>query len=149
MGAIRLSDNALSIRAVCAMHPRSSDIISMTACDLTVKSFFRHTSIQEEDRKMRNVIYSHRPKRVKYSRSSAYIGTHPRPQMLIQGIFSVSLAVLWSVVGVSCANDKCSCTKPAIRKEWRKLSTHARAEWIRAVNVRMPNFPHTCCHARA
>ncbi|KAH9952948.1 Di-copper centre-containing protein [Russula dissimulans] len=61
--------------------------------------------------------------------------------MLIQGIFSVALAVLWSAVGVSCSNDKCSCTNPAIRKEWRKLTTDQRAEWIRAVNC-LSDLPH-------
>ncbi|KAH9954003.1 Di-copper centre-containing protein [Russula dissimulans] len=61
--------------------------------------------------------------------------------MLIQGIFSVALAVLWSAVGVSCSIDGYSCTKPVIRKEWRKLTTDQRAEWIRAVNC-LSDLPH-------
>lgn len=27
------------------------------------------------------------------------------------------------------------CTEPAVRKEWRKLSTAEKADWIQAVNV--------------
>ena len=51
--------------------------------------------------------------------------------------FSVALVVLWSAVGVYCSYDPYCCTKPAVRKEWRAFSIKEKAEWIRAVNVRM------------
>jgi hypothetical protein len=50
---------------------------------------------------------------------------------------SVALAFLWSALGVSCSYDKGPCTKPAVRREWRAFSTEEKAEWIRAVNVRI------------
>jgi hypothetical protein len=56
-------------------------------------------------------------------------------------ILSVTLAVLWSAVGVSCSYDPRSCTNPAVRKEWRAFGTKEKAEWIRAVNVRIDSTP--------
>ena len=60
-----------------------------------------------------------------------------RPVMLVRKILSSALAILWSAIGVSCSYDPCLCTKPAVRKEWRALSTEEKVEWIRAVNVHM------------
>jgi hypothetical protein len=57
--------------------------------------------------------------------------------MFAHKILSVALAISRSVVGVSCSYDPCPCTKPVIRREWRAFSTKEKAEWIRAVNVRM------------
>jgi hypothetical protein len=58
--------------------------------------------------------------------------------MLVLRPFSIALAILGSTIGVSCSSEhKYSCDKPAVRKEWRKLSAYEKAEWIRAVNVRM------------
>ncbi len=59
--------------------------------------------------------------------------------MSVRKTLSVALAILWSVVGVSCSYDPepYLCTKPSIRREWRAFSTQEKAEWIRAVNVRM------------
>ena len=50
---------------------------------------------------------------------------------------SVALVIIWSAVGVSCSYGKGSCTKPVVRKEWRAFRAEEKAEWIRAVNVRM------------
>jgi tyrosinase len=57
--------------------------------------------------------------------------------MHIHRTLSVALVIIWSTVGVSCSYGKGPCTKPAVRKEWRAFSTKEKAEWIRAVNVRM------------
>ena len=38
--------------------------------------------------------------------------------------------------------DPCSCTKPAVRREWRAFSTEEKAEWIRAVNVSINSRPY-------
>jgi hypothetical protein len=58
--------------------------------------------------------------------------------MFVLRLFSIALAILGSTVGVSGSSEtRYSCDKPAVRKEWRKLSTDEKAEWIRAVNVRM------------
>ena len=32
------------------------------------------------------------------------------------------------------------CESPNVRREWRALSPHERAEWIEAVNVLFPPF---------
>ena len=50
---------------------------------------------------------------------------------------SVALAIIWSAVSVSCSYGKGSCTRPVVRKEWRAFCAEEKAEWIRAVNVRM------------
>jgi hypothetical protein len=50
---------------------------------------------------------------------------------------SVALAILWSTVCVFCPYDPSPCTKPAVRREWRAFSTEEKAEWIRAINVRI------------
>jgi hypothetical protein len=60
--------------------------------------------------------------------------------MQVAGILSIALVFVWSVVGVSCSYGPGPCTKPAVRKEWRAFSTCEKAEWIRAVNVRMSTF---------
>ena len=57
--------------------------------------------------------------------------------MYFYKLLSVSLAILRSALAVSCSFEKCPCTKPAIRREWRALTTEEKADWIRAVNVRI------------
>lgn len=66
--------------------------------------------------------------------------------MLTQKIFSVALAIIWSAVGVSCSYPKGTCTKPVVRREWRTFCAQEKAEWIRAVNVRLGYSPHIGCH---
>lgn len=56
--------------------------------------------------------------------------------MLVLKVFSVSLAILCSVVGAPSTLEKKACIKPTVRKEWRALNTQEKTEWIRAVNVR-------------
>jgi len=56
--------------------------------------------------------------------------------MLAFTVFFALLAILSPVVIASPAYEKKPCTKPAVRKEWRTLSTPEKTEWIRAVNVR-------------
>jgi tyrosinase len=56
--------------------------------------------------------------------------------MLILRLFSLALATFWSAVDQPYPEQIRSCTKPAIRREWRAFNTHEKAEWIRAVNVR-------------
>jgi hypothetical protein len=60
--------------------------------------------------------------------------------MQVASILSIALVFIWSVVGVSCSYGPGPCTKPAVRKEWRAFSASEKAEWIRAVNVRMSTF---------
>ena len=55
--------------------------------------------------------------------------------MLILRLFSLALATFWSPADQPYSYKDRSC-KPAIRREWRAFSTHEKAEWIRAVNVR-------------
>ena len=52
-------------------------------------------------------------------------------------MLSTALVFVLSVVGVSCSYVPSPCTNPAIRREWRAFSASEKAEWIRAVNVRM------------
>jgi hypothetical protein len=52
-------------------------------------------------------------------------------------LFSISLGFLWSALAVSCSYEKCPCTKPMIRREWRAFTTEEKADWIRAINVRI------------
>jgi hypothetical protein len=60
------------------------------------------------------------------------------PAMLILRLFSLVLANFWSATDepYRASDEKTSCTTPAVRREWRKLSAHEKAEWIGAVNVR-------------
>lgn len=60
--------------------------------------------------------------------------------MQVAGILSIALVFIWSAVGVSCSYGLSPCTEPAVRKEWRAFSASEKAEWIRAVNVRMSTF---------
>jgi tyrosinase len=53
----------------------------------------------------------------------------------------VSLAILCSLAGASSTHTKKTCRDPAVRKEWRALSTGEKAEWIRAVNC-LSHLPH-------
>ena len=53
--------------------------------------------------------------------------------MLILRCFFLTLAILGLLVGST--HKRKACIEPAVRKEWRALSTGEKAEWIRAVNV--------------
>jgi hypothetical protein len=63
--------------------------------------------------------------------------------MFAHKMFSAALVILWSAVVVSCSYDPypSPCTEPAIRKEWRAFTTEEKAEWIRAVKVRIVTPP--------
>ncbi|KAF8470981.1 Di-copper centre-containing protein [Russula ochroleuca] len=61
--------------------------------------------------------------------------------MFAYKLLSVTLAFLWSALAVSCSYEKCPCTKPAIRREWRAFTTEEKAEWIRAINC-LSQKPH-------
>jgi hypothetical protein len=65
------------------------------------------------------------------------IYTTSRPDMLVYKLLSVALAFLLSVLRVSCSYEECPCTKPKVRREWRAFSRDEKAEWIRAINVRI------------
>jgi hypothetical protein len=76
---------------------------------------------------------------------TGYLQSHlriPRRAMFVLRLFYVTLAILWSAGAVSCFYKPYSCKKPAIRREWRALTTNQKAEWIRAVNVRRSLSPH-------
>ncbi|KAF8257960.1 Di-copper centre-containing protein [Lactarius quietus] len=60
--------------------------------------------------------------------------------MLALRCFFISLAILCSLAGASSTPIK-ACTEPAVRKEWRALSTGEKADWIRAVNC-LSHLPH-------
>ena len=60
-----------------------------------------------------------------------------RPEMIVRKGLSVALAILWSTVCVFCSYGPRPCTKPAVRREWRAFSTEEKAEWIRAIKVRI------------
>ena len=47
------------------------------------------------------------------------------------------LAILVAAIVSLCVRPGSArkCTKPAVRKEWRKLSVSEKTDWIRAVNV--------------
>jgi hypothetical protein len=61
--------------------------------------------------------------------------------MLVYKLLSVALAFLLSALRVSCSYEECACTKPKVRREWRAFSRDEKAEWIRAINVRI-DTPH-------
>ena len=54
--------------------------------------------------------------------------------MLAPTLLSVALVVLWSAVGL-CSSSPCK--KLEVRREWRALNATQKAEWIRAVKVRV------------
>ena len=56
-------------------------------------------------------------------------------------VYKLALAFLWSALSVSCSYVKYPCTNPVVRREWRAITTEERAEWIRAINVRI-DTPH-------
>ena len=56
--------------------------------------------------------------------------------MLVYKLLSNALAFFSSALQMS-LYEECSCTKPVIRREWRAFSTDEKAEWIRAINVRI------------
>jgi hypothetical protein len=66
------------------------------------------------------------------------------PDMFIRKSLSLALVILWSTVCVFCTYDpSCPCTQPAVRREWRAFSTEEKAEWIRAIKVRMATLLET------
>lgn len=74
--------------------------------------------------------------------------------LVLRGLF-VSLTILCSLAGVSSTHTKTTCLEPAVRKEWRALSTEEKAEWIRAINVcnvtvqvlrGLNRFDNSACH---
>ena len=56
--------------------------------------------------------------------------------MLVYKLLSNALAFFSSALQMSSYEER-SCTKPAIRREWRAFSADEKAEWIRAINVRI------------
>ena len=56
-------------------------------------------------------------------------------------VYKLALAFLWSAQAVSSSYVKYPCTNPVVRREWRAITTEERAEWIRAINVRI-DTPH-------
>ena len=60
--------------------------------------------------------------------------------MQVAKMLSVALVFVLSLVGVSCSYGPSPCVNPAVRREWRAFSASEKAEWIRAVNVRMSTF---------
>ena len=122
----------------------------MVASDLTVGfggpslSLICHPHLLLDKRSTLN----ERPSIIALGPINPFTGSHnshlriPHRAMFVFRLFSVALAILWSVGAVSCTYQPCSCKKPAIRREWRALSTKEKAEWIRAVNVRRTTPPH-------
>jgi hypothetical protein len=75
--------------------------------------------------------------------------------MLILRRFFLTLVIFCLLVGASSTHKRKACVEPAVRKEWRALSTGEKAEWIRAVNVRevhntdfrgLNRVDHSACH---
>lgn len=66
-----------------------------------------------------------------------YTTSRPDIMMFVRKSLLVALAILWSTVCVFCSYDPYSCTKPTVRREWRAFSTEEKAEWIRAIKVRI------------
>lgn len=58
--------------------------------------------------------------------------------MLIPTVLSIAVLVLWSAVGLC---NPCHCKEPEVRREWRALSADEKADWIRAVKVRLDTSP--------
>ena len=56
--------------------------------------------------------------------------------MLVYQLARVALAAV-TLFGHSVTAQK-YCSKPSVRREWRRLSSHERAEWINAVKVKNP-----------
>ena len=57
--------------------------------------------------------------------------------MFVHKSLSLALAILWSTVCVLCSYGPSPCTEPKVRREWRAFSTKEKAEWIRAIKVRI------------
>jgi hypothetical protein len=89
--------------------------------------------------KTHRVTTSHRGWLINRPGLYALIYTTSLPDMFVYKILSVALAFLGSALRVSCSSsyDECPCTKPAVRREWRAFSTEEKAEWIRAIKVRI------------
>lgn len=60
--------------------------------------------------------------------------------MQVASILSIALVFIWSALEVSCFSGPAPCKKPAVRREWRAFSAYEKAEWIRAVNVRVSTY---------
>ncbi|THU85700.1 Di-copper centre-containing protein [Dendrothele bispora CBS 962.96] len=56
-------------------------------------------------------------------------------------MFSRKLVSAFFAAVSFCVGVKASCTNPAVRREWRTLSTEERADWIAAVNC-LAKLPH-------
>ena len=64
------------------------------------------------------------------------------PQMRL---FLGAIHVLFSGVLVSTViANNVTCKNPKVRREWRKLSTDQRIEWINAIKVRVPLLQAMC-----
>ena len=57
--------------------------------------------------------------------------------MVYKLLSTALLTFLWSAQAVSSLYIRSTCTNPVVRKEWRAITTDEKAEWIRAVNVRI------------
>jgi len=60
----------------------------------------------------------------------------PYSRMLVYQLARVALAAV-TLLGQSVTAQK-PCRNPSVRREWRSLSAHERADWIDAVKVRNP-----------
>lgn len=69
-------------------------------------------------------------------RPTVYSHGTPLPSLEIMSIFrSVKLALAAAALFGQAVTAH-SCLNPSVRREWRSLSTHERAEWISAVKVK-------------
>jgi hypothetical protein len=57
--------------------------------------------------------------------------------MFVDRLLTAVMAFLGSAPAVHYSYEKYTCTNPAVRKEWRAITTEEKAEWIRAVHVRI------------
>jgi hypothetical protein len=85
------------------------------------------------------VIISQNSKAINRPEVCAPVYTTYRPDMFVRKSLSLALAILWSIVCVFCSYvpSPSPCTTPEVRREWRAFSTEEKAEWIRAVKVRI------------
>ena len=56
--------------------------------------------------------------------------------MFVDRLLTAVMTFLGSAPAVHYSYEKYTCTQPAIRREWRAITTEQKAEWIRAVHVR-------------
>ena len=55
-------------------------------------------------------------------------------------IAHVARLILFFAAAAASVSARAHCSNPSVRREWRSLSAHERAEWIEAVNVRSSPF---------